>query len=50
MEVFECGKEVCSAGHGASGALDSDIGHDARHTLNLYMYAPFVKDMDCYGY
>ena len=24
--------------------------HDARHTLNLYVHAPFVKDMDCYGY
>ena len=23
---------------------------DARHTLNLYVHAPFVKDMDCYGY
>ena len=24
--------------------------HDARHTLNLYVHAPFVMDMDCYGY
>ena len=24
--------------------------HDGRHTLNLYVHAPFVKDMDCYGY
>ena len=24
--------------------------HDTRHTLNLYVHAPFVKDMDCYGY
>ena len=24
--------------------------HDARHTPNLYVHAPFVKDMDCYGY
>ena len=27
MEVFECGTEACSAGHAASGALDSDLGH-----------------------
>ena len=25
MEVFECGKEVCSAGRAASGAVNSDI-------------------------
>ena len=24
--------------------------HDARHAFNLYVHAPFVKDMDCYGY
>ena len=24
--------------------------HNARHTLDLYVHAPFVKDMDCYGY
>ena len=24
--------------------------HDARHMLNLYVHAPFVKEMDCYGY
>ena len=30
MEAFECGKEACSAGRGASGALDSDVGH---HTV-----------------
>ena len=29
MEAFECGKEACSAGHAASGALDSDVGHCA---------------------
>ena len=29
MEAFECGKEVCSAGRAASGALDSDVGHRA---------------------
>ena len=27
MEAFECGKEACSAGRAASGALDSDVGH-----------------------
>ena len=27
MEAFECGTEACSAGHAASGALDSDLGH-----------------------
>ena len=25
MEAFECGKEACSAGGTASGALDSDV-------------------------
>jgi hypothetical protein len=25
MEAFECGKEACSAGRAASGALDSDV-------------------------
>ena len=29
MEAFECGKEACSAGRVASGALDSDVGHRA---------------------
>ena len=29
MEGFECGKEACSAGRAASGALDSDVGHCA---------------------
>ena len=27
MEAFECGKEACSVGRAASGALDSDVGH-----------------------
>ena len=27
MEAFECGKEACSAGRAASGALDSDVRH-----------------------
>ena len=27
MEAFECGKEACSAGRAASGALDSDLVH-----------------------
>ena len=30
MEAFECGKEACSAGRAANGALDSDIVH---HTV-----------------
>ena len=25
MEAFECGKEACSAGRAASGALDLDV-------------------------
>ena len=29
MEAFECGKEACSAGHAASGALNSVLGHRA---------------------
>ena len=29
MEAFECGKEACSVGRAASGALDSDVGHRA---------------------
>ena len=29
MEAFECGKEACSAGHAASCALDSGVGHRA---------------------
>ena len=27
MEAFECGKEACSVGCAASGALDSDVRH-----------------------
>ena len=27
MEAFECDTDACSAGHAASGALDSDLGH-----------------------
>ena len=23
---------------------------DTRYTLNLYVHAPFVKDLDCYAY
>ena len=29
MEACECGKEACSAGRTASGALDSDVRHRA---------------------
>ena len=38
MEAFECGKEVCSAGHGASGALDSDIGQRAVLPLTCGLF------------
>ena len=33
MEAFECGKEACSAGRAASGALDSDVRHRAVLSL-----------------
>ena len=38
MEVFECGTEACSAGHAASGALDSDLGHRAILTLTCGLF------------
>ena len=38
MEAFECGKEACSAGHAASGALDSDIGHRAILPLTCVLF------------
>ena len=43
MEAFECGKEACSVGRAASGALDSDVGH--REVLPL-TYGLFGY-MDC---
>ena len=38
MEAFECGKEVCSAGRAASGALDSDIGQRAVLPLTCGLF------------
>ena len=38
MEAFECGKEACSAGHAASGALDSDVGHSAILPLTCGLF------------
>ena len=38
MEVFECGKEACSAGHAASGTLDSDLGHRAVLPLTCGLF------------
>ena len=43
MEAFECGKEACSAGRAASGALDSDVGHRAILTLTCGLFGY----MDC---
>ena len=38
MEAFECGKEACSAGRAASGALDSDLGHRAILPLTCGLF------------
>ena len=38
MEAFECGTEACSAGHVASGALDSDLGHGAFIPLTCGLF------------
>lgn len=38
MEGFECGKEACSAGRAASGALDSDVGHCAVLPLTCGLF------------
>ena len=38
MEAFECGKEACSAGRAASGALDSDVGHRAVLPLTCGLF------------
>ena len=38
MEAFECGKEACSVGRAASGALDSDVGHCAILPLKCGLF------------
>ena len=43
IEAFECGKEACSAGRAASGALDSDIGQRAVLPLTCGLFGC----MDC---
>ena len=40
----------CTLAHTQHSHACMHIAHYARHTLNLYVHAPFVKDMDCYGY
>ena len=42
MEAFECGKEACSAGRAASGALDSDVGHRAVLPLTCGLFGYMV--------
>ena len=45
MEAFECGKEACSAGIAASGALNSDVRHRAILPLmcGLFGYMPCMS-------
>ena len=43
MEEFECSKEACSAGHAASGALDSDV----RHRVVLPLTCGLVGYLAC---
>ena len=43
MEAFECGKEACSAGRAASGALDSAI----RHRVVLPLTCGLFGCMSC---
>ena len=45
MEAFECGKEACSAGRAASGALDSDVGHRAflPLTCGIFQYMAYMS-------
>ena len=45
MEAFECGKEACSAGQAASGALDSDVGQHAvlPLTCGLFGYMAYMS-------
>ena len=38
MEAFECGKEACSVGRAASGAIDSDVGHHAVLPLTCGLF------------
>ena len=38
MQAFERGKEACLAGHAASGALDSDLGHHAVLPLTCGLF------------
>ena len=38
MEAFEGGKEACSIGRAASGALDSDVGHRAVLPLTCGLF------------
>ena len=49
MEAFECGKEACSAGHVASGALDSNVGHCAilPLTCGLFGYMACMSVTQC---
>ena len=46
MEAFECGKEACSAGRAANGALDSDLGHCTilPLTCGLFGYMACISD------
>ena len=45
MEAFECGTEACSAGRGASAALNSDLGHRAvlPLTCGLFVYMAYMS-------
>ena len=49
MEAFECGKEACSAGRAASGALDSDVGQCAvlPLTCGLFGYMAYMSVTQC---
>ena len=44
MEAFECGKEACSAGRAASGALDFDVGHRTVLPLTCGLF-PYMACM-----
>ena len=46
MEAFECGKEACSTGRAASGALDSDVGprHSSTDVWALWVHGLQVSD------
>ena len=45
LGAFECGKEACSAGHAASGALDTNVGHRAilPLTCGLFGYMAYIS-------